>query len=411
MALRGARALSLDDARDPGEGLRLKMADPRDLTIVLALKDRVEFTWRWLAYAERVALPFKVLVADGGRDEAVPRILADRSRFPNVDYEYVRYPYDASYSEYYAKLSDALNRVRTPYAVLADNDDLFAPAGLKQSLDFLAAHSDYAACGGQWALFWVSPSDGATDARVYGRGVQWKFTTCAHTEVSPRARERLRRQSLGGDDTFYHVRRTVELRRHLQHVKKLDSKDLFLFGQLVCYLCAISGKVKQVDSLYIARQHNSPGSSGGLHQETFGGWWGRMLLPTWSQDFTRFVDIASAELAAADDMSVDDARDWVVKSYRLSVAPLLLSEVLEEESVTPAMPVAVQVVRALVRLPETSWLKRALRTWYRGSRWLSFDAVNATEFLATPAADARNALEPIREFLARGQSSTFTSGT
>jgi glycosyltransferase domain-containing protein len=387
------------------------VAQARDLTVVLTLKDRVAFTWRWLAYADSVAFPFKVLIADGGADEAVPRILADRTRFPRVDYEYVRYPYDAGYADYYAKTADALERVRTPYVVLADNDDLFVPGSLQESADFLEANPDYVACAGQWAIFWVRSAAGAADGGVYGKDVEWKFTTSAHTGDARTARERLRRQTLGGDDIFYHVRRTPELRRQFAHVKALGSRDLFLFGQLVCYLGAISGKVRQLDTLYMARQQNAPGSSGGMHQEKFGGWWGRMLVPTWSADFTRFLEITAGELAQADGIGLDEARAWIVKSYRLSVAPLLLSEVLEEESVTPAMPVAQQMVRALVRLPESSWLKRAMRAWYRRSRWLAFDAVNATEFLAAPASNSRDQLDPLREFLARGQSSTFTSGT
>ena len=388
------------------------MSAANPLTVLLALKDRAPFTFRWMAYANDVGFPFKVLIADGGADESVPRMLADRSRFPNVDYDYVRYPYDATYSDYYAKMADALGRVRTPYVVLADNDDLFVVEGLKKSVEFLSANPDYVACGGQWAIFWVASSAGekAPD-RVYGTNVEWKFTTSAHTEISTNARQRLRRQALGGDDNFYHVRRTPELHRQFDLVKRLDAKDLFLFGQVVSYLCAIGGKIEQLDTLYLARQHNSPGSSGGAHQEKYGGWWGRMLVPTWSADFARFVDITSAELAAVDGISLDEARDWVVKTYRLAVAPLLLADVLEEQSVTPAMPLAVQLVRALVRLPEESWLKRSIRKWYRKSRWLSFDAVNATQFLATPAPNTRSQLAPIREFLQRGQSITFTSGT
>ena len=40
-----------------------------------------------------------------------------------------------------------------------------------------------------------------------------------------------------------------------------------------------------------------------------------------------------------------------------------------------------------------------------------FETVYGTEFLASPATNAREQFEPVREFLQRGQSSTLTSGT
>lgn len=388
------------------------MADPRELTIVLTLKDRAEFTWRWLAYAERVAFPFKVLIADGGRDETVPRILRERGRYPGVDYEYVRYPYDATYSDYYAKIADAVARVRTPYVALADNDDLFAVAGLARSVEFLRVNPDYVACGGQCAAFWIGPPRAeASGMRLYSRRIEWKFSNNAHSEASASARERIRNQSLGADDVFYHVLRTPELARQLALVKAFDPSDLFLVEQLVSYLSAIAGKIKQLDTLYIARQQNSPGSSGGEHQAKFGGWWGRMLVPTWSRDFGRFLEITARELARADAIDIEEAKRWIVKSYRLSVAPSLLADILQEETITPTMPVATQFVRRVVQLPETNIFKRALRAVYRRSRWISFDAVYATEFLAAPAANAAREFGTIRDFLTGDQPIGPTSGT
>ena len=168
------------------------MSADADLTVVLPLKDRVSFTERWFGYAQRVRLPFKVLVADGSGDESAAALLGDRSRYPHVDYEYVRYPYDAAYSDYYAKLVDALSRVRTTYAVLADNDDFFVPEVLRRATGFLASHPDYVACGGQCVPFWIVPS--TPGAVLYGARVDWKYSTSAQTETSESPVERVRNQ-------------------------------------------------------------------------------------------------------------------------------------------------------------------------------------------------------------------------
>ena len=125
------------------------MTADRDLTILLTLKDRAKFTFRWMSYANGVGFPFKVLIADGGEDETIPNMLSDRSKFPNIEYEYIRYPYDRTYANYYSKVADALSRIRTPFVAMADNDDFFVVAGLRKSVEFLATHREYAACGGQ----------------------------------------------------------------------------------------------------------------------------------------------------------------------------------------------------------------------------------------------------------------------
>ena len=375
-------------------------ADDR-LTVLLTLKDRAAFTFRWMSYANRIALPFKVLIADGGADESVARILSDKGRFPDVEYEYLRYPYDSSYADYYAKAADALARVRTPFVVLADNDDFFVAEGLKESVDFLSGHHEYSACGGQCASFWVAPSADDPSSVVYGTRVEWKLSSSARSELAESARLRIHNQSLGANDVFYLVHRSGELAQQFRLVRDFNPSDLFLVEQLISNLTAVAGKIKELDTLYIARQMNSPGSSGGAHQREYGGWFARMLLPTWSQDFTRFVEISAAALAKADDMPIDEARQCVIRSYRLSVAPSLLSDLLEEPTITATMPLLVQLVRRLVRLPEGNPLKTIARKLYRRSRWVSFEAVRGAKLLATPAPNAARECDRIQEFLVR----------
>jgi glycosyltransferase domain-containing protein len=383
-----------------------------DLTIVLTLKDRAAFTLRWMSYANRIALPFKVLIADGGADESVPAMLSARSRFPNVDFEYRRYPYDATYTDYYSKVADALARVRTPYVALADNDDFFIVDGLRKSVEFLAANSDYVACGGRCAGFWLERgAAGAQRDQTYGGRIDWKLRQSANSVTAVSARERMHQQSLDSDHIFYHAFRTGTLHRYFGRIREASPSDLFFMPQLISYMAAIEGRIRQLDTLYLVRQRDSPGSSGGAHQERSGDWWGRMLIPTWSADFATFVDVIAGELSVADDMSIEEARDCVVESYRSALAPSLLSDVLEEDSIAPAMPLVVQLVRRLVRLPESSVVKRAIRNWYRRLRWLSLDAVSGTGFLARPTSNARAEFEPIRQFLRQDQSSTRTDGT
>ena len=382
------------------------------LTILLPLRDRVPFTHRWLSYAMTAPLPYRIVIADGGADLTVAPTVAEK-KSEGLDVEYVRYAYDSNYAAYYAKLADALSRVSTPFVVMADNDDFFIPQGLARAVEFLLAHPDYVACGGQCAMFWLgNAGETAHTGATYGDRVQWKCSSQISTDVADTARERLLGRCLGANDVFYAVHRTDLLRSHFEALRDCNPRDLFLMEQLVMFLTAIAGKTRQLDTLYIARQQDSPESSGGSHQEAFGDWYDRMLLPTWSEDFTRFVDCSAAALACADGISVEEARRTVVQSYKLSVAPSLLADLVEEPTVSWSMPMVLQVVRRLVSLPRTNWLRRAATAYYRRTRWLSHDFVHGTEFRTRRAREAAREFTPVRAFLANpAHHNSRTSGT
>lgn len=368
------------------------------LTILLPVKDRVSYTERWLAYATRCGFACRILLADGGADPRVPQIAA-AANAAGLDVEYVRYPFDADYCHYYRKLADALTRVTTPFVVLADNDDFFVPQGLIAAVQCLIEDPQYVACGGQCAVFWLDPDRPGEIDRVYGSRVQWKASGQYSTDAATSAAERLRERCLGANDVYYAVHRTGLLRGHYDALRECNPHDLFLMEQLVMFLTAIAGKTRQLDRLYIARQQDSPGSSGGAHQQRFGDWYDRMLVPTWSEDFARFVRCTARALAAADRMPLDQATRVVIESYKASVAPSLLADILEQPTVTWPMPLMLQVVRRLVALPRANVLRRVMQTFYRRVRWLSHDVVHGTELRTPRARDAAREFAPVSEFL------------
>ena len=376
------------------------MISSAHLTILLPLKDRVPFTQRWLAYAAAARLPARILIADGGADTTVAETVAGK-KAQGLDVEYVRYPYDHGYADYYRKLADALARVTTPFVVMADNDDLFIPDGLHRAVECLRSSTEYVACGGQCAVFWLADTAARESNALYGERVEWKCTSQFSTDTAGTASGRLRERCLGANDVFYAVHRTELLRSYFEAVRDCNPRDLFLMEQLVMFLTAIAGKTRQLDTLYITRQQDSPGSSGGAHQEKFGGWYDRMLVPTWSEDFARFADCAAAALSCADGIPPDAARRIVVESYKMSVAPSLLADLVEQPTVSWSMPAVLQIVRRLVRMPKTSAVRRLALACYRRTRLLSHDFVHGTEFRTRRAGEASREFAPVRDFLTR----------
>src|SRR5438132_11425595 len=216
----------------------------RDLTVLLPLKGRPEFTLRWMKYADSVRFPFRVLIADGSEDETGPKILSNKANFPNVNYEYMRYPYDQTYAEYYSKVVDALSHVKTPFAVMADNDDFFIVEGLRNAVAFLRAHPDYSACGGHVGMFWITSTGKAFHGNVtYGNKIELKWRRRPPSVAQETAAERMWNQFLYYfDASYYDVQRTEELKSRFAALRALDIQDLFLAEYLLAFLTSIAGK-------------------------------------------------------------------------------------------------------------------------------------------------------------------------
>jgi glycosyltransferase domain-containing protein len=376
------------------------MTQDKALTILLTLKDRPAFTSRWMSYANTVRLPFKVFIADGGSGDGGAAMLADHSAYPNVDYEYVRYPADQSYEHYYAKVADALTRIDTPYVVLADNDDLFLVSGLRSAVGFLMTHPDYATCGGQCAIFWMGRS-GADDERDTRRsGIEWKCSLEGRSLTGDTASERVRQHSpRSSQSAYYNVARTALLAEQFRIVRESALDDLFLTERLILFLAAVAGKTKQLDTLYLARQWDSPGSTAAEHQAQHGDWFGRMLAPSWSRDFSRFVDATSRALAARDAVPVDEARRVVIMAYREWLAPQLLRDVLGEPTISSSMPLVVWITRRLLTFAPNHPLRQVARAIYRRTRWISLDALHGTQFRSRTVANAASEMTPILAFV------------
>ena len=381
------------------------MSSHDNLTILLTLKDRVPFTLRWMSYADQARFPFNVLIADGGTQEDARALLADKNKFPNVNYEYVRFPPDRSYFDYYTKIAQALGQIRTPYVAMADNDDFFFPATLVESVRFLSAHPDYVSCGGQGAVFWVLPSAPEADADLlYGKNIHWKCTRDTDSNENERAKERVLAQTNNTAGTFfYDVKRIEDARKQFGLVRDLNPRDLFLMEHLIRFLTATAGKSKRLNRLHIARQHNAPQTSAGGHTEKYGDWFGRMLVETWSNDFSNFLKAVSDSLAQADGIPIEEAKRCVVQAYRILVTPPLLSNLLDERSATIPMWTIVPVIRHLVRFREASLVRRIARSFFRRVPWISLEALYGTELIAKQVPNAEKDLSSILEFLKSGQ--------
>jgi glycosyltransferase domain-containing protein len=290
------------------------------LTILLPLKGRALFTLRFLFHASKARLPHRFIVADGQVQEELARLLEDsRKLFPALDIEYVRYPDDSSFRQFFTKVVDGLSRVKTPYVMMADNDDFLMPTGLERSLDFLDAHRDYVCAGGGIAGFSVHSRQGGPLAGVVGSINRLAYRYAPHDRSidlnSPSAIERLA-QGLRISWGYYAVYRTPVLLGIWREVLEMNLSDLQLHERF-CALRALTQGKAGSDPATIAyiRQYWTS-----LQSAFTKDWVHHLVRSHFSSDFAEIVRRVSTAAAASDgiapSIAAEQLRDGMERWYQ-----------------------------------------------------------------------------------------------
>lgn len=230
------------------------------LTIVLILKDRAPFTYRWMRYMNDMRCPYRILIADGGADSAVELHLRNDENYPHLDYEYIRYPYDATIEDFYKKFENVISRVESEYLLIADNDDFYLLERIPDILAFLDIHKDYVGARGQRAdltLFDKFGSSGLTS------GVRYLavFNEALSIEsASPYERVEALCKDMGKYDYYmnwYCIFRSASLQEVWKSLITLPIKELIVTEVLMQVLMVMRGKIKIMLYPFYVRQSNT----------------------------------------------------------------------------------------------------------------------------------------------------------
>ncbi len=215
------------------------------LTILLTLKGRDLYTLRWLWHANRVRLPFPVVVADGQVNDTIARLI-ESGAFPHLTIDYRRYD-DRSFRDFYFKIQDALASIKTPYVMLSDNDDFVLPSGVRVSVEHLERSPDYVSAGAGVGHF-ESEDEPQRLPHLSGKIRRFWFQQSknyqAYDLASPQAAPRVYEAYAGFLTVCYNVFRVEALLKIAQEVteynfRRLDNQELYWILRI-----ATLGKVK-----------------------------------------------------------------------------------------------------------------------------------------------------------------------
>jgi glycosyltransferase domain-containing protein len=286
------------------------------LTIVVPLKGRLPFTFRFLWHANKMRLPYRFLIADGGVNEAVAQCLENsRKDFPELDLEYVRYPDDVDYSQFFAKMVDAIQRVRTPYAMMAANDDFVGLDGTEKALNFLDANADYVCARGRTIDFSLSSAKFNSPAAISGKFGRLSLHGDFKDAAAPTVTGRLREAGLC-HGLYSAIHRTSALTQIWREVAEIDFSDMMLHEDFHALRILTLGKA-----------HTNKGSVSyysqtrtGISYQPMRDWTGHLLRSHFTSDahaVIKCVAVAAAEADGVDaTLIAEDVRSLLERYYR-----------------------------------------------------------------------------------------------
>lgn len=231
------------------------------LTIVLTLKDRPDFTRRWMRYMDNQRCPYRILIADGGADTEMEAWLRDAANCRNLTYEYIRYPLDRDWRQFYTKQLDACSRVATEFLLLADNDDFYLLDEIPALIRYLDDHPDYVGCRGGIGYFSLLTKDGDTVNAATG----FNYLASAHESRSIDEEQFVERAECyfnglvqySHQMNWYCVYRRDAVVRSLKAVYKYEFADVVINEALLLLTLLAEGRVKVLDRLSYLRQMGS----------------------------------------------------------------------------------------------------------------------------------------------------------
>lgn len=325
------------------------MVNPR-LTVVMPMKGRNLFTFRFLWHANNLNLPYHILIADGQVNEAVAnRLENSASEFPNLTVRYMRYPNDLDFSYYFAKLADAVGHVQTPYVMLADNDDFLGFGGIEASLDFLDANPDYVCARARTIAFSLYAGYGAPRGGITGRIDRFYLHNDFKSVTDRCAADRIKNGGLC-HGYYYAVFRTPVADRLCREAAEINFSDLMLYEDFFALRAVTFGKAFTIaDKVGYFSQAGT-----GVSYQPARDWARHLLRSRFTSDADALIErvsSAAAEADAADRHAVEESVRSILERY---YAAFLAMNYGPRESlkrfVRRKWPQLIELVRARPRL-------------------------------------------------------------
>ncbi len=279
------------------------MMNVNDLTVVLTLKDRASFTYRWMRWMNDQEFPYKIFIADGGADKDVEKHLGSYQNYPNLDYEYIRYPYDSDVEVFVRKVADVASRVKTKFVMVADNDDFILLNPLEENLHLMRERDDVHTLGPGQYRFKIHKDPGsidnlacADDAKITFRRLRYVLDQGLE-DSDPLKRMLTVAEKFYSAFIYYGIHRTDDYQRINRRLQEMGTKRSVVIEWFTNNSYAIAGKLilDRSDPFLVRQDDTSQGATSTYSVENSAN---IFLLRDWSGQLYAMIDNLYEQYAA-----------------------------------------------------------------------------------------------------------------
>lgn len=271
-----------------------------DITFILTIKGREDFTKRAMDYYSSISFPYKILIGDGDKNSKIKTYLDSSRHLDKVDYEYFQFD-DATPEHFFRKMQFLLKKVDTPYVMLMDNDDYVLAGNIPTCINFLNENSDYVACGGR--IFGFRSIKG----KILSEGPMYKPRNYAQSSPLDRSIDYLTHGTL----VWYSICKTGVLKKALDNFIETKVKDFLLMENFLAIAVLTQGKAKIFNNFFhYVRQTNT--SQCGINIPSF---FRRVVIASLGEEIQIFLSSLTNQLVKATSLPAEDVKKLLSDCY------------------------------------------------------------------------------------------------
>ena len=234
-----------------------------DLTILLCLKGRKNYTRRWLNWLVYENCPFQIFIADGDKNKEFTKELLKNPIYENLDIIYREYPEDTDIQSFIQKFGSAVNSIKTKYLICADNDDFLLIDNLKAALKhFKKNNKSIETLALQHYRFSINNNEKGIDGKMYLHGGNITFQKLKSfdyehfSNLNTFCRLKTAIKEFPSDYFFYAIHKTSNFKKNIEITCSYPMNYIFFWERHLTYVIAIQGKINSDITLkpFLARQ-------------------------------------------------------------------------------------------------------------------------------------------------------------